>query len=64
VIVMAAMAEGRVQALPVVEHLDVGEHRRFRSRAGTKAEPVDGPFLGEAKKPSPAGRQVARTKSF
>ena len=63
-IVMAAIAEGRVQALPVVEHLDVGEHRCFRSRAGTKAEPVDGSFLSEAKKPSSASCQVARTKSF
>src|SRR3954451_17850748 len=36
-----AVAQGRVQALPVVEDLDVLEHRRLRLRTGAEADAVD-----------------------
>src|SRR3954469_21920505 len=37
----SAVAQGRVQALPVVEDLDVLEHRRLRLRTGAEADVVD-----------------------
>src|SRR3954451_25342807 len=36
-----AVAQGRVQALPVVEDLDILEHRRLRLRTGAEADVVD-----------------------
>src|SRR5919107_5260958 len=36
-----AITQGRVEALPVVEHLHVVEHGRLRLRAGAEADVVD-----------------------
>src|ERR671913_635613 len=51
------IAQGRVQPLPVVEHLDIVEHRRPGLIAGAEPGPVDGnrapwtcSFFSEAKK--------------